>query len=210
MSRNAENLSMEEAVALITQHFQECDGIIAQVERGEKIDGSQVRMIEEALRCLQLAWKGKELVPKHAVRLFWNVIPRLEKCILLYPHRTDEVSKLMSDLIGWFDGVFSSSLMSEEDAIVLVTQHMIGLPPLSIELRFGNIREDSVEELLMALNVLADTWKTREDISKLAAHAMVSTQAVFMAVSDLFSGTEKQRLNAIEQQLNERITECLS
>src|SRR6266568_6791693 len=102
MSQEFEMLSVDEALTCIKQQFTEQKGLIAQIERGATINDVQVRMIEGALRYLQTAWKEKELVPKHAVRLFWNVIPRIEKCILLYPQRTVELSKLMGDLIKWF------------------------------------------------------------------------------------------------------------
>jgi hypothetical protein len=63
-----------------------------------------------------------------------------------------------------------------------------------------------------SLDTLADAWKKKASISKLAAHALVSTPELLMSVSkaDFIPETEKQRLRVIEQELAERITECFS
>ena len=81
--------------------FTEPEGLVAQIERGLDIDEVQVQMKEAALRRLRTAWEKKDLVPKQDVGLLWNVgngVPRLEKCLLLYPQRAGEISKfLMND-----------------------------------------------------------------------------------------------------------------
>ncbi len=73
-----------------------------------------------------LAWVNLDLVPKQEVQLLWNVIPRLERCIIRYPEREIELSKFMYEVIIWFDQLFMTELMTEEHAIAVVSQHVIG------------------------------------------------------------------------------------
>jgi hypothetical protein len=112
----------------------------------------------------------------------------------------------------WIEAVFSTPFLSEEGAVILLCQHIFGPPPFCVDLRLGNINEDALSDLFVALDTLAYAWKKKTSISKLAAHAMVSTPELLMSVSkvDFIPETEKQRLRVIEQELAERITECLS
>jgi hypothetical protein len=212
MSEDTEILTLEEALVCIRQHFTEPDGLVAHIEKGLEIDDVQVGKLEGALSRLHLAWQEQDLVPKQDVRLLWNVVPRLEKCLSLYPERTTEMSSFLMQVSQWIEAVFSTPLLSEEGAVVLLCQHIFGTPPFCVDLYLGNINEDALSELFVALDTLADAWKKKAYISKLAAHAMVGTPEVLMSVSeaDSIPETEKQRLQVIEQELAERITKCLN
>src|SRR5579859_253283 len=117
---------MEEALALITHHFQERDGIIAQVERGEKIDDAQLQRLQRALQRVHEEWVAEDLISKEQVRLLWNVSPRLEKCLLLSPQREAEIYNLIATLGMWIERIFTTPTMSEEQAIAIISQHIIG------------------------------------------------------------------------------------
>jgi hypothetical protein len=209
MSEDAETLTLEEALACIKLHFTEPEGLVAHIEGGLGIDDMQVRALEVALRRLHIAWQEQDLVPKHDVQLLWNVVPRLEKCLFLYPEQESEISSFLMNVSEWIEAIFSGPQLSEEDAITLFCQHIFGPPPFCVDLRFGQINEDAVSDLLTALDTLAQAWKKKEHISKLAAHAMISVPELLMSVSSLFSGAEKKRLQDIEQAMTERIMTCL-
>jgi hypothetical protein len=99
--------------------------------------------------------------------------------------------------------------MSEESAILLVCQHVLGIPSFNVQLYLGKIDKNAVQELFSALTVLAQLWKDRTEISKLAVHAMMSVPWLFTKTSPFFSEEEKRHLQRIEQQLDEYITLCL-
>lgn len=210
MTSGFEKFTLEEAWVCIKINFSESKGIIAQIEKGMEIDEINIQMIEVALQRISLAWEDMKLVPKKEVQLLWNVLPRLEKCLLLYPYRKVEIGNLIARLSERLDALFSSSKMSEEHAIALVCQHLVGVPSFMIELRLGEINETSLEELLLALDTLAQEWKGKENISKLAVGGIISTQNFFSSVSGLYSTSEKQHLQAIELRLCERISRCLT
>ena len=211
MREDAEMLTVKDALAHIKWHFTESDGLIARIERGEEVDERQVQEIETAFLILQAEWKEHERIPKHAVQILRdanNAILRLDKSSLLYPQRGNEIRHFMTDIFTWMDAAFST--MSEEAAIAAVCQQLLGVPSFVVELRQATIDEEAVKDLFSALDVLARVWKNRKEISKLAAQAMVSVPWIFRDAKNLFSGADKQRLNVIQQQLDEHITRCLS
>lgn len=215
MREDAEILTLEDALACIKWHFTESDGLLVQIEMGKEIDEKQVQMIGTAFQLMQAAWKDKVLVAKNAVQLVRTAIkaiPRLEQYMLLYPQREAEISRFLIKVSGWTDSVFFAPLMplSEEGAITLVCQHFLGIPSFNTELMLGHIDENALGELSDALERLAQIWETKEYISKLAAHAMLSASWLFEEVANVFSSEKKQRLQEIERQLDERITLCLS
>ncbi|HJT59620.1 MAG TPA: hypothetical protein VJ761_24135 [Ktedonobacteraceae bacterium] len=205
-------ITMENALAYIQWHFIESDGIIACIERGEEIDQREVQRMEVAFQALEGAWKEQMLVPKHAVQIVRaasKTLPRLNRCMLLHPERKTEISRLVMEVDKWIEAVFLSP-MSEESAISLVCQHLLGTPSFNVQLYLGEIDNNAVQELFSALDVLAQLWKDRTEISKLAVYAMLSVPWLFTKTSALFSEEEKQYLQRIEQQLDEYITVCLS
>ncbi len=106
-------------------------------------------------------------------------------------------------------GLFSTETMSEENAIAVVSQHVIG-PSFVLGLRFGGIHDEAFKELRTALETLAHKWEKREYVSKIAAGAMISIQDLFTLLSGIYSEEEKRRLQPMLQALNECITRCLS
>lgn len=112
----------------------------------------------------------------------------------------------------WTDTLFftSPAPLSEETAIAVAYQHLLGTPSFNIELILGTINNDALAELLDALTTLASKWESREYISKLVAHAMISSSWLFDRVATLFQGTSQQTLQDAERQVNEAIISCLS
>lgn len=209
MADAMDRLSMEEALACIKLHFTKPEGLIAQVERGISVDNAQVEMIKVALQRIHMTWEKQNLVPKQDVRLLWGVLPRLEECLRLYPDRELEIRNLYMQIGQWIDEVFAIPTMSEETAIAVVSQHILG-PSFVMELRFHSMNENAREDLFMALDTLAKAWSNKERISKLAAGAMISVQDLSADVSWLHSDVDKKHLQEIIHQLFERINRCLS
>lgn len=213
MSEKAEILTIESALAHIHWHFTERDGIIARIEGGEVIDQREVQEIEAAFQVVEMAWKEQPLVPKQAVQIVRTAskaIPRLNRCMLRYPEREAELSRFVMEAEQWIEAVFLPLPMSEESAISLVCQHILGMPSFNVQLYLGEIDNNAVQELFSALHVLAQLWKDRTEISKSAVYAMMSVPWLFTKTSALFPEGEKHYLQRIEQQLDESITLCLS
>jgi hypothetical protein len=213
MEEDVNILTLGDALACIKLHFTEPDGLLAQIERGGEVEASQVQMIETAFRVMRSTWMEQDLVPKEATRLVHQAstaIRRLEQCRQLYPQRREMIEHFLFKVIDWVEHVFSLSSMSEEAALVMVIHHLLGTPSFNTELILGSINKSSLEELLDALDTLAHVWQQKEQISKLAAYAMVNSSWLFDRVAKLFPGPRQQRLREVEQQVSEQITRCLS
>jgi hypothetical protein len=213
MREDADILTWEDALECVRWHFTEPDGLLAHIERGGEIDETQVQMIGTAFQVMQAAWQEQERVPKQAVQLVRhasNAIPRLEQRMQLYPQRQAELVRLLEQVSEWTEKVFSLPSLSEEAALVLVYEHLLGTRPFNTELILGRIDQDALGELLGALEALAQVWQTREQVSKLAAYTMISDSWLFDRAANLFPGTKQQRFQEVEQQVSERITRCLS
>ena len=182
--------------------------MIARIERGLSVSDIQMRPIENALATIRAKWAEQNLLPKQDVQVLWNVLPRLEKSVVDHPEQKEEIENVILKISEWLAFLFSTSVMSEENAIVVVSQHVIG-PSFAVELRFGTIDEEALDELLTALDTLAYHWKKREHISKIAAGAIINMQGMVNQVSGLYREPEMKRLRAIEQQLFERMNRCL-
>lgn len=206
MNENHEFLSTQDALAYVRFHFTEPGGLIAQIEQGSPIDSMQVKNLEAALQRLHLAWLNEALVSKQEVRLLWNVYPRLEKSLVLYPEREREITEIMSKFIIWTEQLFMTPQVPEEYAIAVVSQHIIGPSFLANALLGREITASAVDETFMAVEALARIWKKKENISKLAAGALISTQ--YLPISEHFSQKEKQDIQKLIQQLSEQITKC--
>ena len=198
-------MTIEEALSCIKLHFVEEEGLIAQIERGLPIDIVQVKRLEMALQRLHIAWENSESVLKQEVRLLWNVIPRLEHALLFYPEEA-ELTKFMREVIVWLDELFMTEVMSEEHAIAVVSQHVIGPSFLKGILLCEKIDSTSAYDVFTAVETLARVWKSRKHIPKLAAGALISTQSTI--IPNCYSEAEKQQIQKIMEQLRERITQC--
>src|SRR5579883_236350 len=216
MSDNLNEASLKKAISCLTFHFTEHDGLVAQLERGLGIDEADVHAIEQAIQRLHQAWENENLVPKQVVQLFWRVFPRIESCLHLYPDKRDEISAFLVKLSTWLEIPFTTpTTMSEDHAIAVVGQHLIGPSFLVEVLHFGTIDEHAVEELFFAINTLSEVWSQRTYISKFAAGALISTQDIFSGYGPFsqvlarFSDDKKEQLRKIEQRLLERVDACL-
>jgi hypothetical protein len=213
MNEECHMLTVDEALIYIRQQFMEPDGLISRIELGEKTDTAQVEIVIRACNTLQAAWQGQEIVPKDVVRMIrlaTNRLLSLEQSMSTSPQRLEEITQMVSRLQEWIEMIFLPPPQSEEAALVLVCQHLLGTHPFTTELLMGRINEDSVAELVSGLQVLAQAWSTREQISKLAAYAMLSISWNFDEAARHFSGNKLQRFHEVEQQVNKAITECLS
>jgi hypothetical protein len=212
MSENGRIMTLEEALACVEQHFMKPDGLLGKLEQGESIAETDVQELEVAFQVMRDTWEEKTLVPKEAVRLIVyasNSMPRLEQCMERFPQHKDAVVSLVSRITEWTEGVFSYPLINEENALTMVGQHLFGTRPFNIELIMGNINEDSLGELLEALDILGQVWETREQISKFAAWTLVEAPWLFDRVKNLFTGERRQRLQETREQVMESITRCL-
>ena len=201
-------LSLEDALLTLELHFTEPEGLLARIERGLPVDEDQLQMINVALQILRATWTEQDLLPKQNVRLLWNVLPRLEKSLATHPERKEEIENVIFKLSEWLAFLFSTPVMSEENAIAVVSQHVIA-PSFFTDLRFGTINEVLLEDLVLALDTLAEAWKKKEYVSKIASGAMINMQDMVTLVSGLYREPEMKRLRAIEQQLFECISRCL-
>lgn len=200
-------MNLEDALITLKLHFTEPEGLLAQIERGLSVDEDQLQMIDVALQKIRAMWTEKDLLPKQDVQLLWNVLPRLEKSLVYHPEQRKEIENIISQISEWFAFLFSTPVMSEENAIVVVSQHVIG-PSFVTALRFGTIDEEALDELFVALDTLGSHWKKREYVSKIAVGAMINMQGMIDQVSGLYREPEMKRLRAIEQQLFERVNRC--
>lgn len=206
MNENHEFLSIQEAIAYIRLHFTEPEGLIAQIEQDLPIDNTQVKKLEAALQRLHLAWVDEALVSKQEVRLLWNVYPRLEKCLALYPEREREITEFMSKVIRWMEQLFMTPQISEEYAIAVISQHVIGPSFLANALLGREITASAIDETFMAVKALAGIWEKKEYISKLAAGALISVQ--YLPVLEYFPQQKKQDAQKLIQQLSQHIAKC--
>jgi hypothetical protein len=111
----------------------------------------------------------------------------------------NEITHFLLQVGEWTEIVFSSSQLTEEAALMFVCQHLLGTPAFNTELILGSINESALSELLEALDTLARLWQGREQVSKLAAYAMMSASWLFGRVENLFAGTEERRLREVER-----------
>src|SRR5579884_1858830 len=173
--------------------------------------------LQKAISCLTFHFTEHDgLVPKQVVQLFWRVFPRIESCLHLYPDKRDEISAFLVKLSTWLEIPFTTpTSMSEDHAIAVVGQHLIGPSFLVEVLHFGNIDEHALEELFFAIDTLSRVWSQRAFISKFAAGALISTQDIFSSYGPFsqvlarFSDAKKELLRKVEQRLLERIDACL-
>lgn len=206
MNDESERMSVEEALTCIKLHFTEPEGLLAQIEQGLPIPNIQVERLEIALRRLHEAWMHRDLISKREAGLLWNVLPRLEQYMLLYPHREAEIRDFMFKLNVWFDQLFMTQEMSEEQAIAVISQHIIG-PSFLAEVLLGEtIKPAAIEEVFTAVDVLAQIWKKKEAISKLAAGALITIQG--FPISEYYSELKRKEIQKTIQTLQEHITEC--
>ncbi len=212
MSNSVDLPALENALACFERHFMKPNGLLGKLEKGERIDETDVQELEVAFQVIRDTWEEKTLVPKEAVRLMvyaGNTMPRLGQCIERFPQHKDAIVKLVSRITEWTEQVFSYPLINEENALTMVGQHLFGTQPFNMELIMGNINEDSLGELLEALDMLRQVWETREQISKFAAWTLVEAPWLFDRVSNLFTGERQQRLQETREQVIESITRCL-
>lgn len=81
---------------------------------------------------------------------------------------------------------------------------------LSLALRFRHtISEGSLELLLIALDTLSGMWKSKDQISKLAAGAMLNAQEMFTDLQISSVDSEQQSMKEARQQVLARIDACL-
>ena len=213
MRNSVDPPTLEEALACVRRHFMEPDGLLGKVEQGEGINETAVQELEAAFQVMRDTWEEKTLVPKEAVRLILQVsnsIPRLGQCMQRFPQQTDAIANLVSKVTDWSEHVFSYPLVNEEAALVMVGQHLFGTRPFNMELIMGDINEDSLGELLEALDILGQVWESREQISKFAASTLVDAPWLFDRVVNHFPRGKLQRLHETRQQVMESITRCLS
>lgn len=206
MNDDIEKMTMEDALSCIKLHFLEKDGLMSQIECGLPIDNAQVKRLEVALQRLHIEWENLDLVPKQEMQLLWNVIPRLERDLLLYPEKKGELLQFMYKIFVWFDQLFMTEVMSEEHAIAVLSQHVIGPSFLKEALLGEKIDSTSIDDVFIAVKTLAQVWKLRKYISKLAAGSLISIYSV--TIPNHYTEQEKQEFQDIIQQLKEEIAKC--
>ena len=214
MWRDADIVTMEDALNCIRHHFTESDGLLAHIEGGGEIDDNQVSHIEKAFQVIQAEWKDKTLISKAAVRLVYTAIAavmKVEQSRLFSKNEEDEVTRFVENVNCWTDALFftQSAPLSEEITIALVLQHLLGTPSFNVELILGDVNHNALIDLLGDLKTLASIWESREDISKLAAQAMLGSPGLFNHVATLFRGPRQQTLQDAERRVNEAIFNCL-
>ncbi len=206
MNDDSESMTTEEAITCIKHHFTEKEGLLDQIECGQPVDSTEVKTLEVAFQQLHMAWVNVDLVPKQEVQMLWNVIPRLERCIMRYPEREIELSKFMYEVIVWLDQLFMTEVMSEEHAIAVVSQHVIGPSFLKEILLHEKFDATNVDEVFTAVRTLAHLWKKRKYISKLAVGALMSTR--YLPLSAHYPEQERQTIQETMKYLTELITRC--
>ena len=206
MNENVPFMTLEEVLSFIDFHFFEEGGLIAQIEQRLPIDQTQVKKLKVAFQQLHAAWENSDLVPKQEMQLLWNAISRLEKCSSLYLKEDAAVADFMDELSVWLDQLFTTKEMSEEHAIAVVSQHIIG-PSFLREILLGEkVTFSAIDNVFIAVETLAKLWKPRKYVSKLAAGALISTKSI--TIPNHYSEAERQQLQKIMQQLQERISDC--
>lgn len=208
MQNNEERLGPKEAISFLKVNFTEPQGIIARIGRGLNVSTNEMHLIEEALNVVHETWENQQLISKQEALMLWNVFPRLEACLNSLVVTNEEIVQFVTRLEGLIDQLFTASVMSEEAAVAVLSQNVLG-PSFLIEVRFGTINEGNLEELKDALKVLARAWKKKENISKLAAGAMISLRYLFASINDMYLDESQQRLQEIKQQIFDLVDQCL-
>ena len=124
-------LSLIQAYELIRLHLSEPGGLIDQLENGAEIDNEYVQILDHAIEKIHQEWKNVSIVPKDIINLFNNIFYRLTSIISIYPQREVEIHTLYGQFTSWMDTIFAEEPLSEEAAIAIVTQQILGLEPLS-------------------------------------------------------------------------------
>jgi hypothetical protein len=207
-----EDFSLEEAYKIVRLHLSEPGGLMHQIENGSEIDGDQVQVLSQGMERIEQGWRNVSVIPKSIVKILYDVCPRLERCMRIYPEREDELHNLYYQFCQWIDKIFAENPLSEEAAIMIVHQQIAGLRPIALELRERcemNEVDVSLDVFYMALDRLAEIWKSKEYISKLAAGSLVNAQDLFISLADLYSGTEQQAFQQAKQEVFTRVSQCL-
>lgn len=215
MQKDTNIQTAEEALGWIKGHLMGKNGILATIEQGGAIDETERRKIGDAFQVIQQAWLGQEVIPKEAAQLLHQitaVIERVEQRLAFSSQRNQEMVHFLYQVNHWIDLTFfpPAATISEEEAMMQVYQHLLGTPQFNEGLIFGRIDEEALKELLRALEVLAEVWKSKAKVSRLAAYALVGTPWLFGRQANLFTGEEQSRFQQIKQQVEEAIIKCLS
>jgi hypothetical protein len=204
-----EELSLEQAYEIVRLNLLDKGGLMHQAETGIDIDENSIQTMNAAIQRIQVDWRSLTAIPKNIAKLFFNVFPRLEKCIELYPSNKENLENLYSKFIHWVDALFAEEPLSEEAAIAIVSQQIVGLEPLALQIRFRHqIDENSLDLFLLALDRLVVLWQSREFISKLATGAMINAQDAFLELGDTSMVLRKQTLENVGQEVSMRIARC--
>jgi len=210
LTNEQQTFDREEAWQQVQHHFTEQGGLIDQIERGEVIKETTIQEVQRALATVEDDWKTQHTIPRQKVALLWSIFPRLEKAIQRDRQREQALRFWRAQLTAWLHAVFASPSppMSEEEAIAVVFQHMVGGPSFALTLRQGNIDEPVFQHLLQKMNELELLWQNKPDIPKRAAGVLITLELLPWS-SETCSAQDQQKLMSIKHILHEKINGLL-
>ncbi len=160
----------------LTYHFSDENGLLAQIESGKEIGIQAIRDVERALEILQEVWRTRRTVPKREISLLWSVFPRLEQAMSQQPAREQELRAVWSLLSTHMQILLTIPLstMSEEDAIDVLRQHLVGGPSFGQALYMGYTNQIHFQPLLHRLEQLKPVLSGQQEIPKRLSHALLN------------------------------------
>ncbi len=205
-----ENDELDSAVLLVTKNFVHPNGLLDKFEKNIEINKNELDHLLEAMEIIYKYWIDKKEIPKDVARALLDVLPRLEKCLTLYPQKKEDIVEIIEKIGFWIEKIFSTPQMTEEQAITIVSQHVIGLSfAVAIQNAIGT-SEGMLADFLFALETLEQAWKNKDQISKLAAGALISAQTLFEDFQTHYSKPDKQHMQKAIQEIRNHITRCFN
>ena len=206
-----------EAIATVKAQFAGTSGFLARLQRGEGIDEMGVNQAKEALLTLKGAWADRSTIPKDAVFPLVDVLGTIVSCMEKHPEGKNKIYSLAIEMDQLVDSVLlqEGESMSEERALALVQFHFTGGESLGLTFHRGNsvdreaVQDSTVQELLVALDTLHQAWKTRREVLKEVVRAMLPGPSV-IGYNTRMPADVRPLLNALSQDIRERIRRCLS
>lgn len=170
-----------EAIQTLGEQFQGRQGFLAKLERGAGLDREALARARQALSALQEAWSERNDVPKAPLLPLVDIGSRIRRCIRLNPQIEDDLLQLSTDLEQEIEHViFGSLIHTEEWAMEVVFGSLGGIDSLALTLHHRQpVNGGFVEDLQIALEVLAKAWRNRESVPRQLAGLMLGAGDLF-------------------------------
>jgi hypothetical protein len=205
-------MTESEAITVVGEQFTGLDGFLRKLQSGRGFDYEAIKRVHEALNTLRDMWATALEVPKSGLLPLIDVHSSIQSCAPLYPGQEEEISRLAGDISQQIEDIFPLQLpeLSEVEACALVYGHFRGLPSLSLALYMhAPVADEWIEQLLKALEVLAQAWEQREYVPKAIGGSMLEGGGMVRGYEPLYPDFES-RWGALADRITSQVKRCLS